>query len=87
MLDHPPWPQFFDFRPDPATPNQHVLCARTKLSQDNCLLVLTMMPDDKPEQTLYEVAGALLPGSPESLQSSGPITPENPKIISLEGQL
>jgi len=49
--------------------------------------VLTMMPDDKPEQTLYEVAGALLPGSPESLQSSGPITPENPKIISLEGQL
>lgn len=77
----------FDYRADPSTPRQYVLCARTRLSPDNCPLVLTMMPEDDPHQTLREVAGALLPGNPESLQSSGPITPENPATISLEGQL
>jgi len=77
----------FETRPDPATPNQYVLCARTKLSQDTCFLVLTMMPDDNIDETLYDVTNALQPGNPASLQSSGPITPENPKIISLEGQL
>jgi hypothetical protein len=77
----------FDYRPDPATPNQYVVCAKTRVSADNCPVVLTLMPEDDPYIALREVAGALLPGNPESLQSSGPITPENPKIISLEGQL
>ena len=77
----------FDYRPDPATPNQYVVCAKTRASADNCPQVLTLMPEDDPYIALREIMGALLPGNPESLQSSGPITPENPKIISLEGQL
>lgn len=77
----------FDYRPDPDTPNQYVVCAKTRVSADNCPLVLTLMPEDDPYESLRRIAGALLPGNPESLQSSGPITPENPKIISLEGQL
>jgi hypothetical protein len=32
----------FDYRPDPNTPRQSVICAKTKLSADNCNLLVTL---------------------------------------------
>jgi len=57
-----------EYRTDPNTPRQYVICAKTKISGDRCPLVLTLMPDDDPYEALREVAGALLPGTVPSYQ-------------------
>ena len=79
----------FDYRTDPNTPRQYVICAKTKLSGDNCPLVLTLKPEDNPYEALREVAGALLPGSLPSYQCDNPenCPPPEPVTISLDEQL
>ena len=37
------------YRDDPNTPNQYVICAKTKLSGDNCPLVVTLKPGSETE--------------------------------------
>lgn len=76
----------FDYKPWPERPGEYVICARTMVSE-NCNLVLTLTPEDEPYAALQRVAGALLPGNPESLQGSGPISLEQPMEIPLANQL
>lgn len=76
----------FDYRRDPNTPKQYVICANTRLS-GNCVQVVTLMPNDDPYKSLQEVAGALLDGSPASYQSSGKMTPNNTITIPLQDKL
>ena len=38
----------FEFRNDPGTPGQYVICAKTALSADSCPLVVTLAPEDDP---------------------------------------
>jgi len=81
--------QRFDYREDPDTPGQYVLCAKTKVSGSNCPLVLTLTVEDNPYEELREVAGALLPGSLPSYQCNTPqnCPPSKPVTISLGDQL
>ncbi|MCG8361916.1 MAG: COP23 domain-containing protein [Pseudanabaenales cyanobacterium] len=58
----------FEYRNNPNTPSQYVICAKTQVSEDNCPLIVTLLPDDDPYLALREVAGALLPGSLPSYQ-------------------
>ena len=58
----------FEYRSDPNTPGQYVVCAKIKVSGDSCPLVVTLLPEDDPYVALREVAGALLPGSLPSYQ-------------------
>lgn len=37
-----------DFRSDPKTPSQYVICAKTKKSSDNCPLLVTLSPKEDP---------------------------------------
>ncbi|MDB9496364.1 COP23 domain-containing protein [Spirulina major CS-329] len=78
----------FDYRKDEKTPQQWVICARTKATQ-NCSPVVTLMPGSEAEalEALYRVAGALMPGEPGSYQSSAPITGEKSAHIPLEAML
>jgi len=75
----------FDYRPDEKTPEQWVICARTKMTQ-GCSLVVTLVPGDEKEAmaALQRVAGALLPGNPGSYQSSGEIVVEQPGEITVD---
>lgn len=79
----------FDFRTDANTPKQYVLCAKTKISGNDCPLVLTLMPKDDPYKALHEVAGALLPGTLPSYQCNNPqnCPPLKPLAITLQDQL
>ncbi|MCL1469265.1 COP23 domain-containing protein [Argonema antarcticum] len=79
----------FDFRTDPNTSKQYVLCAKTTISNTGCPLVLTLMPKDDPYEELRKVAGALVPGSIPSYQCSNSQTcpPLKPFFISLDNQL
>ncbi|MDJ0660444.1 MAG: COP23 domain-containing protein [Crocosphaera sp.] len=79
----------FNYRTDPNTPKQYVICAKTKVSGDNCPIILTLMPDDNPYEALREVAGALLPGSLPSYQCNDlqNCPPLQPFTITLEDQL
>ncbi|NET57786.1 MAG: hypothetical protein F6K47_16990 [Symploca sp. SIO2E6] len=47
------------YREDPATPSQYVICAYTKLSGDNCPLLITLKPKAEPYETLREMTAAL----------------------------
>ncbi|NET58801.1 MAG: hypothetical protein F6K47_22425 [Symploca sp. SIO2E6] len=47
------------YRTDPATPSQYVICAHTKLSGDNCPLLITLKPEAEPYETLREMTAAL----------------------------
>ena len=58
----------FEYRTDPNTPGQYVICAKTQVSDNNCPLVVTLLPEDNPYEALREVAGALLPGNLPSYQ-------------------
>ncbi|MEM9088310.1 MAG: COP23 domain-containing protein [Cyanobacteria bacterium P01_F01_bin.53] len=46
----------FEYRNDPNTPEQYVICAKTQLSGENCPLVVTLAPEDNPYEALHEVA-------------------------------
>lgn len=77
----------FEYRAAPETPNQFVLCAKTQLSGDNCPLVLTLMPEDNPYESLRSVMGALLPGTLPTYQGSEQASTGKPYEISLTEQL
>ena len=57
-----------EYRSNPSTPGQYVVCAKTKVSGDSCPVVVTLLPEDDPYIALRKVAGALLPGSLPSYQ-------------------
>jgi len=79
----------FDYRDNPSTPGQYVICAKTKVSEDGCPLVVTLLPEDNPYEALREVAGALMPGSLPSYQCNDeqncPVA--QPLSINLQDQL
>jgi hypothetical protein len=80
----------FKYRSDPETPNQFVICAKTKKNGTNCPLVLTLLPQDDPVTELREVAAALLPDSLPSYQcSDSQLCPEQRYeiVIKLESRL
>jgi len=79
----------FKYRQDPATPKQYVICATIKRNSGKCPLVLTLLPEDDPNEELKEVAGALLHNNLPSYQCSEPENcPEwKPETINLEDQL
>jgi hypothetical protein len=79
----------FEYRNDPNTPEQFVICAKTQVSEDSCPLVVTLLPEDDPYEALREVAGALLPGSLPSYQCNDEQNCPIPKPveISLSDQL
>lgn len=57
-------------RDDVNTPRQKVICAITELAPKACPLVLTLMPEDDPDEVLYDVLGALKLGRDAVLQCS-----------------
>lgn len=79
----------FEYRNNPDTPGQYVICARTQLSGDSCPLVVTLAPEDDPYRALHEVVGALLPGRLPSYQCNEEATcpVAEPVDISLGDQL
>jgi hypothetical protein len=48
-----------DYRSDPQTPNQYVICAKTKKSQDNCSLLVTLKPKQDPYKAFSSTFDAL----------------------------
>ena len=51
-----------DYRNDPNTPTQAVICAKTKLSQGNCALVVTLKPFADGYASLRDMTEALRNG-------------------------
>ncbi|MBD1929006.1 hypothetical protein H6F74_22560 [Trichocoleus sp. FACHB-90] len=49
----------FDYRADPTTPSQSVICAKTKLSGDNCPLLVTLDVGVDPYLSLSKMIEAL----------------------------
>lgn len=77
------------YRDDPNTPKQPVICAKTKISGDNCPLLVTLVPGADPYIALREMIEALEQGttvdqSTEKLLAE--FSRENP-VIKLEGLL
>jgi hypothetical protein len=48
-----------DYRADSNTPNQYVICARTKKSRDNCPLLITLKPKEDPYLAFSNTFSAL----------------------------
>jgi hypothetical protein len=48
-----------DYRSDQQTPNQYVICAKTKKSQDNCPLLVTLKPKQDPYKAFSSTFAAL----------------------------
>lgn len=77
-----------DYRQDPVTPSQWVICAKTKKSQDNCPLLVTLKPGEDPYKAFSSTFGALLQdnyvdrGSGPQTQNGKPVT-----TIDLRGRL
>ena len=72
------------YRSDPNTPNQEVICAKTKQSGDNCPLVITLNPGADGYETLREMTASLTGGDGIYQSSDGQttyqFTRENPVI-------
>ena len=72
------------YRSYPNTPNQDVICAKTKKSGANCPLVITLNPGADGYQTLREMTASLTGGDGIYQSSDGKttyqFTPENPVI-------
>jgi hypothetical protein len=47
------------YRSDPNTPKQFVICAKTKVSGDNCPLLITLKPDANPYSSLRYMTAKL----------------------------
>jgi hypothetical protein len=62
--------EYLAIRDDANTPNQKVICAITQLTPKACPPVLTLMPEDDADETLYKVMGALQLGQDAVLQCS-----------------
>jgi hypothetical protein len=72
------------YRLDPATPQQYVICAKTKVSGDECPLLITLKPDADPYETLREMTAALTGGDgvyqSEGGGSTNVLTPASPRV-------
>lgn len=62
------------YRDDPNTPNQEVICAKTKKSGDNCPLVITLNPGADGYETMREMTTALTGGDGVYQSSDGETT-------------
>ncbi|MBW4679125.1 MAG: COP23 domain-containing protein [Microcoleus vaginatus WJT46-NPBG5] len=51
-----------EYRADQFTPNQFILCAKTKISGENCPIVITLNSENDPYNELHTVAGTLIGG-------------------------
>ncbi|NJN76844.1 MAG: hypothetical protein HC796_12615 [Synechococcaceae cyanobacterium RL_1_2] len=61
----------FQYRTDPDTPGQYVICAKTKITKPgDCPLVLTLFPEQDPQLAIQEVAFSLLKDNPISYERS-----------------
>lgn len=74
-----------DYREDPATPGQYVICAHTKLSGDqNCPLLITLKPGADPYTTLREMTAALKNGNGVYQNKEGrrtdTLSPDQPEV-------
>ena len=75
------------YRDEPKTPNQYVICAKTKLSGDGCPLVLTLNPgsDKEAYQVMRDMTENLLTGTGVYQNSEGKLatsqfSPSSPEI-------
>ena len=72
------------YRDDPNTPNQDVICAKTKKSGDNCPLIITLKPGANAYETLREMTDVLIGGEGIYQSHDGSTTyrfsPESPEI-------
>ncbi|MBE9163294.1 COP23 domain-containing protein [Tychonema sp. LEGE 06208] len=76
------------YRDEPKTPNQYVICAKTKLSGDGCPLVLTLNPgsDTQAYQAMRDMTENLLNGGNGVYQNSdgklatSQFSPSSPEI-------
>lgn len=88
------------YRYDPNTPKQYVICAKTKISGDNCPLLITLKPNADPDLSLrYMLSKDLIAGtnintasqsqssSSSSLSFSNTATKSEPLVIDLEKHL
>jgi Circadian oscillating protein COP23 len=48
-----------DYRADPNTPNQYVICAKTKKSLESCPLLVTLKPKEDPYKAFSQTFSAL----------------------------
>jgi hypothetical protein len=48
-----------EYRSDAKTPNQYVICAKTKKSLDNCPLLVTLNPKEEPYKVFSQTLSAL----------------------------
>lgn len=62
------------YRSDPNTPNQQVICAKTKKSGENCPLVITLNPGADGYETMREMTTALTGGDGVYQSSDGKTT-------------
>jgi len=77
-----------DYRRDSNTPNQYVICAKTKLSGDNCPLLVTLKPgsDTEAYQAMRDMTENLLNGGSGVYQNSdgklatSKFSPSSPEI-------
>ncbi len=74
-----------DYREDPATPGQYVICAHTKLSGDqNCPLLMTLNPGTDPYKILREMTEALRNGNGVYQNKEGrrtdTLSPDKPEV-------
>jgi hypothetical protein len=71
----------FQYRTDPDTPGQYVICAKTKITKPgDCPLVLTLFPEQDPQLAIQEVAFSLLKDNPISYERSA-IDPNQEEIV------
>lgn len=67
------------YRDDPKTPNQYVICAKTKLSGDNCPLLVTLKPGSETEayKELQDMTENLQNGTGVYQNSDGKLATSN----------
>jgi hypothetical protein len=75
------------YRDEPKTPNQYVICAKTKLSGDSCPLLVTLKPgsDTEAYNAMRDMTENLLSGTGVYQNSKGNqvvpnFSPSSPKI-------
>jgi len=75
------------YRDDPKTPNQYVICAKTKLSGEGCPLLVTLKPgsDTEAYQAMRDMTENLLNGTGVYQNSKGKLatpkfSPSSPEI-------
>ena len=82
------------YRNDPATPDQYVICAKTKNSSEDCPLLVTLKPGADPDRAMQEMTEALIPESDTTARyqksgssASARVDPPGPLVVNLETQL